>query len=263
LRLIDAAPGARALVIDRTAMEGVVRPDGLPEGRIVGAAVVDARGEARFALPQEAFAARVPLAAVVTVGGRFVLVGSVTLPGSSPVASQASSGQSRLLLVTEFMKDPSAVSDTSGEWIEVHNPLPWRLNLEGWSIGNDAGPEHVIANGGAGVYVLPGGYAVLGRNADPATNGGVAVDYVYSTTSLGNGADEIVLRKRNGQVADRVAYDDGVLWPDLAGQSISLTPSATDPAANDDPANWCHAVSAIGGAGSDLGTPGAANDVCP
>jgi hypothetical protein len=166
-------------------------------------------------------------------------------------------------VITEFMKDPSAVSDTSGEWIEVHNPLPWRLNLEGWSIGNDAGPEHVIANGGAGVYVLPGGYAVLGRNADPATNGGGAVDYVYSTTSLGNGADEIVLRKRNGQVADRVAYDDGVLWPDLAGQSISLTPSATDPAANDDPANWCHAVSAIGGAGSDLGTPGAANDVCP
>lgn len=166
-------------------------------------------------------------------------------------------------VITEFMKDPSAVSDTSGEWIEVHNPLPWRLNLEGWSIGNDAGPEHVISNGGSGVYVLPGGYAVLGRNADPATNGGVAVDYVYTTTSLGNGADEIVLRKRNGQVADRVAYDDGVLWPDLAGQSISLTPSATDPAANDDPANWCHAVTAINGAGSDLGTPGAPNDVCP
>lgn len=166
-------------------------------------------------------------------------------------------------VITEFMKDPSAVSDTSGEWIEVHNPLPWRLNLEGWSIGNDAGPEHVIANGGAGVFVLPGQYLVLGRNGDPATNGGVLVDYVYTTTSLGNGADEIVLRKRNGQVADRVAYDDGVLWPDQAGQSISLTPTAMDPALNDDPASWCHAVSSIAGTGSDLGTPGAPNDTCP
>lgn len=167
------------------------------------------------------------------------------------------------VVITEFMKDPAAVSDTSGEWIEVHNPLPWRLNLEGWSIGDDDGPEHTIDNGGAGVYVLPGGHLVLGRNADTATNGGVLVDYVYSTVSLANGADEIVLRRRNGQIADRVAYDDGVLWPDLAGQSISLTPAASDPASNDDPMNWCHATSAIAGTGSDLGTPGAPNDVCP
>jgi hypothetical protein len=166
-------------------------------------------------------------------------------------------------VITEFMKDPNAVSDTSGEWIEVYNPLPWRLDLEGWSLGDDDGPEHVISNGGAGVYVRPGQHFVLGRNGDPATNGGVLVDYVYTTTSLANGADEIVLRKRNGQIADRVAYDDGVLWPDLAGQSISLTPAASDPAANDDPMNWCHASSSIAGAGSDLGTPGAPNDVCP
>ena len=43
LRLIDAAPGERVLVIDRTAFEGVTRADGLPEGRVVDGALVDAR----------------------------------------------------------------------------------------------------------------------------------------------------------------------------------------------------------------------------
>ena len=165
--------------------------------------------------------------------------------------------------VTEFLKDPTQVSDTNGEWIEIQNLLPWRVNLEGWSLGDDGGAQHVIANGGLGVFLRPGEFFVLARNADPALNGGVLVDYAYSSFSLGNGADQIVLRRRNGQIADRVAYDDGVLWPDQPGQSISLAPEATDPGANDDPANWCHATSVIGAGNTDTGTPGAANDTCP
>ena len=167
------------------------------------------------------------------------------------------------VVITEFMKDPSHVSDTRGEWIEIYNPMPWRLNIEGWSLGDDDGPEHVIDNGGAGVYVRPGEYFVLAREADPTLNGGVNVDYVYTGVSLGNGADEIVLRRRNGLTADRVAYDDGVLWPDQSGQSIGLDPLLLDASANDDGGSWCHATSTFAGGNPDTGTPGAANDPCP
>jgi hypothetical protein len=260
LRLIDAAPGARALVIDRTAMEGVVRPDGLPEGRIVGAAVVDARGEARFALPQEAFAARVPLAAVVTVGGRFVLVGSVTLPGSSPVASQASSGQSRLLLVTEFMKDPSAVSDARGEWIELINANNFPVDVEGWvlsDLGNDA---TVLTNGGNGIVVPAYSVRVLARNGDPALNGGVTALATYSGFTLGNGADQIILTDLTGQLVDFVDYLGDSTWPNRAGASVSLSTRAWLTGHDDVPRAWCEGESLM--PAGDLGTPGRLNDTC-
>lgn len=166
------------------------------------------------------------------------------------------------VVITEFMKDPAHVGDSQGEWIEVYNPMPWRLNLEGWTLGDDNGAQHTISNGGQGVYVRPGDYLVLGRSADLATNGGVDVDYVYSSFTLSNGSDQIVLRRRNGLVAERIAYDDGVTWPDQGGQSISLDPNWLDPVSNDDGARWCHSTTAIGNGNTDTGTPGFANDPC-
>ena len=80
---------------------------------------------------------------------------------------------------------------------------------------------------------------------------------------LGNGADQIVLSKPGGVVVDRVAYDDGVIWPDAAGRSISLKLSARDPFSNDDGANWCDSSSHWNAASSDTGTPGQDNDACP
>ncbi|MCY2961722.1 MAG: lamin tail domain-containing protein [Planctomycetota bacterium] len=171
--------------------------------------------------------------------------------------------QSGQVVITEFMKDPSSVSDARGEWIEVYNALPWRVNLEGWVLSDDSGATHVISTGGAGLRMAPGAYLVLGNNSDPALNGGVQVDYVWSSFSLSNGADQIVLSRADGTLVDRVAYDDGVLWPDLAGRSISLKLVARDVVMNDDPANWCHSSSAISATNADLGTPRRDNDACP
>lgn len=171
--------------------------------------------------------------------------------------------QTGAVLITEFMKDPNFVTDTKGEWIEVYNNLPWRVNLEGWTISDDSGSLHVINNGGLGLRMAPGQYFVLGNNADPAQNGGVTLNYAYTGFILGNGADQIVLTRPNGLVVDRVAYDDGVIWPDSAGRSISLKLSARDVYANDDGANWCHSVSHWNAANPDTGTPGQDNDACP
>jgi len=179
---------------------------------------------------------------------------------SAALLSVPQSGQ---VVITEIMKDPSSVADTRGEYFEVWNALPWRVNLEGWTISDDSGASHVINTGGAGLRMGPGKYLILGNSSDPALNGGVQVDYAWSSFSLGNGADQIQLTKPDGTVVDRVAYDDGMLWPDLAGRSLSLRVSGRDVVANDDPANWCSSSSAISGTNADMGTPRRDNDICP
>lgn len=213
----------------------------------------------------------VSAALAVSAAASLPAVSSLPFQGPSAALARVSSEdylagapvQTGHVVITEFLKDPSSVTDTRGEWIEVYNALPWRVNLEGWILSDDSGATHVINTGGAGLRMGPGAYLVLGNNADLTLNGGVQIDYAWSSFSLGNGADQIVLSRPDGTLVDRVAYDDGVLWPDMAGRSISLRASARSSMLNDDPANWCHASSAISGTNPDLGTPGIDNDACP
>lgn len=219
------------------------------------------------------FAHLVRLCAVSVAVGCVARAAATVVPFQGPSVARACVAEDALafaplpqaghVVVTEFMKDPNNVVDTRGEWIEVYNALPWRVNLEGWVLSDDAGATHVINTGGAGLRMAPGSYLVLGNNADTTLNGGVQVDYAWSSFSLANGADQIVLSRPDGTVSDRVAYDDGVLWPDTAGRSISLRMTARDALSNDDPANWCHASTPISASNPDLGTPRLDNDACP
>jgi len=187
---------------------------------------------------------------------------SLPLEPAAPFGTRARAGELRPgdVIVTEFMKDPSAVGDGAGEWVELTNTLPWRVNLERLIVADAGSDWFPVLNGGAGIWIGPYATFVLGNNADPATNGGVQVDYEYSGFTLSNADDEILLTTRSGVLVDGVVYDDGILWPDTPGASISLDPSAYDELANDDPANWCEGTSAL--PGGDLGTPGAMNDAC-
>lgn len=183
----------------------------------------------------------------------------VTLPGGGAWTSTAGPGD---LVVTEFMKDPTAVTDSNGEWIEVRNMLPWRLDIAGAILSDSSGASFVFDNGGSPLYLRPNESFVIGSNADSATNGGVEVDWEWSGFSLKNSADEIYFHDRFGLLMDAVEYDDGVLWPDTSGMSIALDPSAVHATLNDDPALWCHATEVIPGS-TDTGTPGAVNGTCP
>jgi hypothetical protein len=158
------------------------------------------------------------------------------------------------LVVTEFIKDPLAVGDLNGEWIELKNLLDADVDLAGLEIADRERDTYSVL----GPLVIPaGGYVVLGRNADPAINGGVDLAEAYgSALILANGDDEIVLTRPDGVELFDLAYDDGDLWPDDAGLSIQLQPDG-DPA---NPADWCHAVTPYGD--GDLGTPGAPNTAC-
>ncbi|HIG10196.1 MAG: lamin tail domain-containing protein [bacterium] len=183
----------------------------------------------------------------------------VSFPSGGQINSTAKPGD---LVVTEFMKDPTDVTDSHGEWIEVRNMLPWRLDIAGVVLSDASGASFVFDNGGRPLYLRPHEYFVVGNDDAFDANGGVEVDWKWSGFSLRNSNDEIYFHDRFGALLDKVEYDDGVLWPDTPGRSISLKPTAMDGTLNDAPAHWCHS-SSVASPGNDSGTPGAINDTCP
>ncbi|MCB1052878.1 MAG: lamin tail domain-containing protein [Acidobacteria bacterium] len=150
------------------------------------------------------------------------------------------------LIVTEIMQNPAAVSDTNGEYFEVFNPGSSPVNLNGWTLKDLGSDAHVIA---VDVWVPAGGYLVLGRNANTATNGGVQVGYQYSNFSLANSADEVVLLRPDQSVAQDIRYGAG--WPTPNGASMELSSLSLD---NQVGANW--QLATLNLPSGDLGTPG-------
>jgi hypothetical protein len=162
------------------------------------------------------------------------------------------------LEITEIMANPAAVIDNDGEWFELYNHEPYDVDINGWVIRDFDTNVHVIDNGGP-LLVPAYGHIVLGRNADTATNGGVAVDYAYGPAMvLYNAADEVVIVDKNGTIVDQVAYDDGQTFPDPEGAAIALESLALR---NDVGDHWCVANTAYGD--GDAGTPGTFNSCGP
>ena len=179
---------------------------------------------------------------------------------SGDSVSEAVPEQAGGMIVTEIMKDPSAVSDTNGEWIELFNPIWMRQNIEGWTLSDDGGSSTILTNGGAGIWVAGRGFRVLARKTDPNVNGGVTDAYGYNGFTLSNGSDQVRLARPDGTLVDRVGYDDGDRWPDVSGASLQLEPDIESPYTNDQPGRWCSGMSPFGL--GDMGTPGSANEDC-
>jgi hypothetical protein len=160
------------------------------------------------------------------------------------------------LVINEIMRYPGASAEPAGEWFEIYNPNPDPVDIDGWTIADNDTDNHLIDNDGP-LLVPAGGYVVVGNNAGTDANGGVTLDYVYSGITLDNDADELTLFNAAMAESDRVEWDDGTVWPDSRGASMSLGDPTVD---NNDGANWCDATSSYGD--GDLGTPGSANDSC-
>jgi hypothetical protein len=166
-------------------------------------------------------------------------------------------------VIAEFMKDPTTVGDTAGEWIEIYNAGSFDVDLEGWALADAGTNFHVINVSGAGLIVPPGGRVVLGNNKDPLLNGGVPVAYKYSSFTLNNGADQIQLVTPGGKLVDAIAYDDGVNWPDTPGVAAALDAGSHDVTANDSGSAWCDAMAPWTAGNPNLGSPGQHNANCP
>jgi hypothetical protein len=146
------------------------------------------------------------------------------------------------------MLDPDAVLDADGEWFELYNPTGSDVDIDGWFILDDSFDLHQINNGGP-LLVPAGGFLVLGSNADVGTNGGVTVDYEYSSFTLDNTGDELYIYTPTFSLADEVQYN--ATFPNPTGASMVLTELTLD---NNVGANWGTSTEAYGD--GDFGTPG-------
>lgn len=91
----------------------------------------------------------------------------VTLPVGGLDLRAPSTGD---IVITELMPDPGGVADTAGEWVELANLSGSPLDLGGIVVADTGRNRATIPSG----TVLPaGGYLVIGRSADTATNGDV------------------------------------------------------------------------------------------
>ena len=148
------------------------------------------------------------------------------------VSSPSAAGD---LVITEFISNPAAVTDASGEWFEIYNPTATAFELRGLVVRDDGANEFTV---GESLIIQPGALLIFGTNGDQATNGGAPVDFAYSGFTLANASDEIEL-VMGETVIDRVAYDS--TFPLSAGQSTSLNAGSLDAVLNDNGANWCNA----------------------
>ena len=145
------------------------------------------------------------------------IIGILLVLGLALCAGVAHAADPGDVIINEVMQDPLAVGDSQGEWFELYNSTGHAIDIDGWVIRDDAANVHTIDHGGP--LIIPAkGYLVLGNNADQMSNGGYHCDYEYSSFTLSNSDDEIVL-EQNGTEIDRINYDGGPIWPKPTGAS--------------------------------------------
>jgi hypothetical protein len=154
------------------------------------------------------------------------------------------------LVINELMIDPSAVTDAKGEWIELYNISSEPVNLRNWAMGDGKRDYFHIESD---LIMGPGAYAVLARNGNAATNGGVPADYAYRGMSLANTADSVALYDPEGVLVDIITYDKSSFHIQK-GCSLELIFPLLE---NGDGNNWKQSSSPYGD--GDKGTPGMRN----
>ena len=153
------------------------------------------------------------------------------------------------IVITEIMPNPGAVSDSYGEWIEIHNTTDSTIDIEGWMIKDAGSDEHVISNDAMSILVVPGDYFILARNGNEALNGGLVADYAYTGFTLSNSEDEIILNDSSGAIVDEVHYTNA--W--IFGNGIAMEIHDLE-SNNNVTENWYASTVQYGD--GDYGTPG-------
>jgi len=158
------------------------------------------------------------------------------------------------IVINEIMKNPVSVSDSHGEYIELFNPNSYQVNINNWAIMDLGGDYHMIESEDT-LVIEPLSYFVLARDTSSATNGGFPADYEYSSFTLSNGADEVILVNGAGVVVDSTGYDSSD-FPVEAGCAMELRNQLFD---NTHGYNWKDSMNSFGL--GDNGTPGSVNSV--
>lgn len=158
------------------------------------------------------------------------------------------------IFISEVMPDPAKVTDTRGEWFEIYNTRPERVNLAGLVVQSQGTStiEKFFVNEDA--YVQPKGFFVFGRSADTALNGGFTPDIAWgSAIGLSNGDDFLKLTKADGTVLAEVSWANTVSGVSLEVRGGTL-PTLL-------PADFAQTPGGFVFGLGDRGTPGAMNSV--
>lgn len=170
-------------------------------------------------------------------------------PERAPVAGD--------LVLTEYLADPAATPDDTGEWVEF--VALESFDLSALAVSRDGSDPIPIGVDVEGPYrrctaVEPGEFIVLGRSTDPADNGGVDVRGLLSV-ALPNSGGTLSL------FGSEALVDQVPLASFGAGIATGLSPEATDAQANDELEAYCPAMTEFGH--GDSGTPERENPPCP
>lgn len=175
-------------------------------------------------------------------GDIFAYLASST-PGAANGLGQSAAG----IVINEIHSDPPDSKSRFVEFVELFNPLSTDVNAGGWML--TGGISYTIP---AGTIIPACGYLVIAENpAHLLTYHGYSGALGPFTGSLKNEGDEVVLRRADLSVVDRVAYELGFPWPTVG----------------DDPGDSMQRISerlesSLGGSWrSALPTPGARNSV--
>ncbi len=171
------------------------------------------------------------------------------------------------IIITEVMIWSSAATP---QWIELHNPGPFDVSINGWKVQvtkgtNGAGSTHTLNVAGA-LLVPAKGYLVLANSPNAASNGGVTGSYAFMTG--GKPALSFDLTSDTLTLVDPLANTvvDQVSWTWNAvtqkGLAWQLDPSKLHTIDNNKTAYWCDAQSPIPGSSGLFGTPGKGNVSC-
>jgi len=163
------------------------------------------------------------------------------------------------LLITEVMYDPSALTDTEGEWFEIYNNSGRTLDLENLILDRDGTNSHTI---GVPDELQAGEYLVLMRT-ESATDATDGYTYGSSITLSNSGAVLSIFNEETDSGPGSLIFSldyGAAAFPGGSGASISLDPghlNATDATSG---SHWC--VSTTIFSTGDAGTPGQPNDNC-
>jgi Lamin Tail Domain len=170
--------------------------------------------------------------------------------GEVRIAIEVDGASTPHVIFSELMKNPEVLADADGEWLELYNAGSVAIDLGGCTLARD---DQELALEGA-LLIEPGAHLTLSNGEAP----GFTPDVLYSGLTLPNTGAFVLRLACAGTVLDEVTVDPA-MPTQRAGRSLSLSGSALDDAANDEPTRWCEGSSSYDG---DYGTPGADNPAC-
>jgi hypothetical protein len=162
------------------------------------------------------------------------------------------------LLITEIMYNPSAISDTEGEWFEIYNASSQSVDIFQLVIKKGSVVQHIVNEH---ILIEPQQYLALGRSINASSS----IDYIYgSDLTLTNTGDEIEIANygsdgSDGQSIATVNYGDAG-FPSGTGASLNLDLNSFDVNLAQVGDNWCISTATFDT--GDLGSPGSMNDAC-